>query len=81
MNTITTIMGDTWDTIAQRAYGGRSQDLTASSLALPRHTQLLMEARENIRLLDYQVFPTGIVVAVPEADDYDGVDGLPDWRK
>lgn len=40
-----------------------------------------MEARENIRLLDYQVFPTGVVVAVPEADDYDGVDGLPDWRK
>ena len=76
MNTITTIMGDTWDTIAQRAYGGRSQDLTASSLALPRHTQLLMEARENIRLLDYQVFPTGIVVAVPEADDYESARSL-----
>nr|WP_290462972.1 tail protein X [Acutalibacter muris] len=74
MNTITTIMGDTWDTIAQRAYGREPR-------ALPRHTQLLMEARENIRLLDYQVFPTGVVVAVPEAEDYDGVDGLPDWRK
>lgn len=81
MNTITTRMGDTWDTIALRAYGGRAQDLTASSLALPRHTQLLMEARENIRLLDYQVFPTGVVVAVPDADDYEAADGLPDWRK
>ena len=69
MKTITTVQGDTWDTIAFRVYGSvlRTQDL--------------MEARENIRLLDYQVFPTGIVVAVPEADDYDGVDGLPDWRK
>lgn len=74
MNTITTIMGDTWDTIALRAYGGEPR-------ALPRHTQLLMEARENIRLLDYQVFPTGVVVAVPDADDYEVADGLPDWRK
>lgn len=74
MNTITTMMGDTWDTIALRAYGGEPR-------ALPRHTQLLMEARENIRLLDYQVFPTGIVVVVPDVDEAGMVDDLPDWRK
>ncbi len=74
MNTITTVMGDTWDTIALRAYGGEPR-------SLPRHTQVLMEARENIRLLDYQVFPTGIVVAVPDVDDTDSADDLPEWRK
>ena len=48
MAKVKTIQGDTWDTIAKRIYGNelRAQDL--------------MEARENIRLLDYQVFPAGI---------------------
>ena len=47
MKTTSTIAGDTWDTIAFRVYGSVLQ------------TQDLMEARENIRLLDYQVFPGG----------------------
>lgn len=67
--TITTIMGDTWDTIAYRVYGNvlRAQDL--------------MEARENIRLLDYQVFPTGIIVATPEVTEKEAAEDLPEWRK
>ena len=43
MDTIITIQGDTWDTIARRAYGDE------------KAAQALMEARENIRLLDYQI--------------------------
>lgn len=69
MKTITTVQGDTWDTIAFRVYGNvlRTQDL--------------MEARENIRLLDYQVFPAGIVVATPEVEAQAATDNLPEWRK
>lgn len=48
MDTIITIQGDTWDTIARRAYGDE------------KAAQALMEARENIRLLDYQIFPGGV---------------------
>jgi len=69
MKTITTVMGDTWDTIALRAYGDTMR------------TQELMEARENIRLLDIQVFPGGVVVATPEVEDRYSVDDLPEWRK
>ncbi len=67
--TTTTIMGDTWDTIALRIYGNvlRAQDL--------------MEARENIRLLDYQVFPTGIIVATPDVAEKEAAEDLPEWRK
>ena len=43
--------------------------------------QDLMEARENIRLLDYQVFPAGIVVATPEVAAPAATDDLPEWRK
>ena len=69
MNKISTLQGDTWDTIAFRVYGSvlRTQDL--------------MEARENIRLLDHQVFPAGIVVAAPEVEAPAATDDLPEWRK
>lgn len=67
--TITTVQGDTWDTIAQRAYGNTLR------------TQNLMEARENIRLLDFQVFPAGIVVTAPEVMESEIMDDLPEWRK
>ena len=40
-----------------------------------------MEARENIRLLDYQVFPAGVVVATPEVEAPAATDDLPEWRK
>lgn len=69
MAKVKTIQGDTWDTIAKRIYGNelRAQDL--------------MEARENIRLLDYQVFPAGIAVTAPEIEEQTAPDDLPDWRK
>ena len=70
MQTITTIQGDTWDTLARRAYGDECK------------AQLLMEARENIGLLDIQIFSGGVLIAVPDelkekTDDRD----LPAWRK
>ena len=69
MEYIKTVSGDTWDTIAKRVYGNelRAQDL--------------MEERENIELLDIQVFPGGIRIAVPEVSDYSLTDELPSWRK
>ncbi len=69
MKTITTVMGDTWDTIALRAYGNTLR------------TQELMEARENIRLLDIQVFPGNVVVVAPEVEDSYTMGDLPEWRK
>lgn len=67
--TTTSIQGDTWDTIAKRIYG---DELKA---------QALMEARENIRLLDIQVFPAGVVVATPDLTEETAAEDLPDWRK
>ena len=70
MDTIITIQGDTWDTIARRAYGDE------------RAAQALMEARENIRLLDYQIFPGRVHVAdsaMREETQQDS--GLPEWRR
>jgi phage tail protein X len=70
MATYTTVSGDTWDMIARQAYGDE---------LLAHH---IMQDRENITLLDYQVFPTGIEVYIPdlsETQTYD--DDLPDWRK
>jgi len=69
MKTTTTIMGDTWDTIALRFYGNvlRAQEL--------------MEARENRPLLDYQVFPAGVTVVTPEIEESTAADDLPEWRK
>ena len=41
-----------------------------------------MEARENIRLLDYQIFPGGVHVAVPVLPEETQQDsGLPEWRR
>lgn len=70
MDTYTTVLGDTWDTIAKKAYGDeyRADDL--------------LKARANIRLIDYQVFPAGVTVYLPEISDDDAAnDDLPDWRK
>lgn len=69
MKTITTVMGDTWDTIAFRVYGSVLR------------TQELMEARENVRLLDYEVFPGGVAVATPDIEETTAANELPEWRK
>lgn len=70
METYTTIAGDTWDIIAKRAYG---DELKADHL---------MSERSNFSLLDFEVFPSGIAVSIPEIieEDEDSAD-LPDWRQ
>lgn len=67
--TVTTVQGDTWDTIAHRAYGNTLR------------TQELMEAKENVRLLDIQIFPAGIEVTAPDVAESEITDDLPEWRK
>lgn len=67
--TVTTVQGDTWDTIAQRVYGNTLR------------TQNLMEARENVRLIDIQIFPAGVEVTAPEVEESPLTDDLPEWRK
>ncbi len=68
MDSVKSVSGDTWDTIALRVYGDA------------RKAQLLMQERKNIRLLDYEVFPAGVVVATPPAPEEDLLD-LPPWRR
>lgn len=69
MEYIKSVQGDTWDTIAKRVYGNELR------------AQQLMEARENIRLIDIQIFPGGIAVATPEIKETSLTDELPAWRK
>lgn len=64
MRNYTTIQGDTWDMIAKKVYDDES------------YTSLLMEA--NPQLLDYFVFPEGIVITVPEKPEE--TDDMPEWR-
>lgn len=64
MSNYTTIQGDTWDMIAKKVYDDES------------YTSLLMEA--NPQLLDYFVFPEGIVITVPEKPEE--TDDMPEWR-
>ena len=64
MSNYTTIQGDTWDKIAKKVYDDES------------YTSLLMEA--NPKLLDYFIFPEGVVVTVPEIPEETGY--LPEWR-
>ncbi len=70
MNTYTTISGDAWDVIARKAYG---DELKADRL---------MQERENLPLLDFQVFPSGVTVSIPEVTEEESYEAdLPDWRK
>lgn len=64
MSNYTTIQGDTWDMIAKKVYDDEA------------YTSLLMEA--NPKLLDYFVFPEGIVVTVPEKPEE--TINMPEWR-
>ena len=70
MATITTNQGDTWDTLARRAYGNELR------------AQLLMEARENLPLLDIEIFPAGLTVTAPEPPEEETLTAdLPAWRR
>ena len=67
--TVYTIEGDTWDTVARRVYGNE------------RRAMELMQARENIRLLDIEVFPGGVAIFAPELPQEDDTSDLPEWRR
>lgn len=61
-----TIQGDTWDLIAKKQYGDEKK------------LDILM--MNNFSLLDYVVFPAGIVVDIPELRDEEQ-QGWPEWRR
>ena len=61
-----TVQGDTWDTIAKKTYGAE------------KHLDYLMQ--NNFNLLDYFIFPAGIVVNTPSLPVGEA-EGIPDWRR
>ena len=61
-----TVQGDTWDLIAKKQYGDEKQ------------LDILM--MNNFSLLNYVVFPAGIVVDIPELSDEEQ-QGWPEWRR
>lgn len=66
----TTIQGDTWDTIAFKFYGDEYK------------AQQIMQDRENITLLDYQIFPSGITVHLPViSEEQEAEADMPEWRR
>lgn len=67
MSQYTTQQGDTWDTIAYFAYGEGYE------------TQAGEIMKANPKLLEYFVFPQGIVVNIPELEDE--TSDLPPWRQ
>lgn len=66
MGNYKTVQGDTWDTIAKKAYGAE------------KHLDYLM--KHNFHLLDYFVFPAGIVVNAPSLPNKKA-GGIPEWRR
>lgn len=56
--------GDTWDMIAKELYGDEL------------YTSLLMS--HNQKLLDYFIFPEGMILSLPEIPEEDTL--LPEWR-
>lgn len=61
-----TIQGDTWDMIAKSVYGAE------------KHMDYLMA--NNFQLLDYVIFPAGLLLNVPELPK-EQTEELPPWRK
>lgn len=65
-----TVQGDTWDTIAFKIYGDEFK------------AQQLLQDRENITLIDYQIFPSGITVHLPVISEEEEAEAdMPEWRK
>ena len=60
-----TVQGDTWDLIAKKQYGDEKK------------LDILM--MNNFSLLDYVVFPAGVLVDIPELPDEEQ-QGWPEWR-
>lgn len=65
METYKTVQGDTWDMIAKKVYGEE------------KYAGYLMES--NRLLLDYMIFPGGVVLSIPELTEEQDAD-LPIWR-
>ena len=64
MDVYKTKSGDTWDTIAKKVYGDEMR------------VSLLMAS--NQELLEYFVFPEGLLVDLPELPEEEST--LPEWR-
>lgn len=60
-----TVQGDTWDLIAKKQYGDEKK------------LDILM--MNNFSLLNYVIFPAGILVDIPELPD-EAQQGWPEWR-
>lgn len=66
MGAYRTIQGDTWDMIAKKVYDNE------------KRLDVLMQA--NMHLLDYLIFPAGIMIQVPE-ELLESLEDLPPWRR
>nr|DAP18088.1 MAG TPA: tail protein [Caudoviricetes sp.] len=66
MMTYTTKQGDMWDGIAKEQLGDE------------KHTDLIMA--ENPAYLLVYIFSDGIVLNIPEVNDYTAADELPPWK-
>ena len=60
-----TVQGDTWDLIAKKQYGDEKK------------LDILM--MNNFSLLNYVIFPAGILVDIPELPD-EAQQGWSEWR-
>lgn len=68
MNIYKTVQGDMWDLISYKVYGDE------------KYADKLMIA--NYPLLDFFVFPAGVVVKIPEIDLLEEYEfDFPEWRK
>lgn len=61
-----TVQGDTWDMIAKKVYGKE------------KYLDYLMQ--NNYDLLDYFIFPAGVIVNTPDLPSELNLD-LPEWRR
>lgn len=64
--TYTTKQGDAWDAIAFEVYGDE------------KYTGYLMQ--NNFPVLDYFVFPSGVVLQTPDLPADSTTTGMPIWR-
>lgn len=66
LNTYTTKSGDTWDSVAYKAYGNEM------------YMDTLIKA--NIEHKDTYIFPAGVTLSLPEID-LEVSDSLPPWKQ
>ena len=72
MSTYTTVLGDSWDSIANAQYGD------------VKYTEQLMAANQDANLLATVIFDAGTTIALPDiatAENTEVDDSLPPWRQ